>query len=493
MRGNALLRFAAAATLTLAAADGATAQRYNGGSSTKMDGYQSTAPRGGDGGYRRGRGTRGGFGGMLPGVVMTVPTMIPSGGGRYIDDGDVVDRRRTPQRSARRGPSGAPPANERRLVPDEVLIEVANSVTPQRINALQARYRLTRLASQTFQLSGTTMYRWRIPDRRSVVTVVRALEADAVVASAQPNYLYTLQQSEPPAASEGDPAQYELGKLRLPQAHGVTKGDNVLVAVIDSGVDAGHPDLAGSLAQAFNAVDTAVMPDKHGTAIAGLIAAHGRLVGAAPGARLLAARAFDPTGKTAEGTTFNILKGLDWAAANGARVINMSFAGAADPAMHRSLEAAHKKNIVLVAASGNNGAKAPPQFPAAYPEVIAVGGTDADDKLFEMSVRGSHVAIAAPADQVLVAIPDGGYAPSSGTSYSAAEISGIAALMLARKPSLTPDKLRDILLATAKDLGPKGRDAMFGAGLADAYAAITAEDTPTAAAGPVERVSTGTR
>ena len=123
----------------------------------------------------------------------------------------------------------------------------------------------------------------------------------------------------------------------------VAKGDNVLVAVIDSGVDVSHPELAGAVAQTFDAIDTPMTPHKHGTAIAGLIAAHGKLMGAAPAARILAIRAFDPAGASAEGTTFNILKGLDWAAANGARVINMSFAGPADPAIHRSLEAAHKK------------------------------------------------------------------------------------------------------------------------------------------------------
>ena len=94
-----------------------------------------------------------------------------------------------------------------------------------------------------------------------------------------------------------------------------------------------------------------------------------------------------------------------------------------------------------------------------------------------------------------MAIPDGGYEVSSGTSYSAAEISGIVALMLERNGNLTPDKVRAILQATARDLGPKGHDAMFGAGLADAYAAIMAGSAPVAAAVPlpVNRVSTGAR
>ena len=126
--------------------------------------------------------------------------------------------------------------------------------------------------------------------------------------------------------------------------------------------------------------------------------------------------------------------------------------------------------------------------------VIAVSATDADDRLFEHSNRGRHIAIAAPGAQILVAIPDGGYEVSSGTSYSAAEVSGIAALMLERRGGLTPDKVRDILLATAKDLGPKGRDIMFGAGLADAYGALMAEETPMAAMPrPVERANTGAR
>jgi hypothetical protein len=498
---HALLCLATAATLSWAAPDGAFAQKYNSGGASRMDTVRPTGPR--DGGYqgggrdggRRGGGYRPGYGAGIPGIMVA----IPPGGGRFIDDGTIdgvpQGRRAPSRRTTRRGPSGAPPANERRMVPDEVLIKVAGSVTPQQINALQARHRLTRVETLSFEPGSGTLFRWRIPDRRSVAAVVRALEGEAIVAAAQPNYLYRLQQSETPAASEGDPAQYELGKLRLPQAHGVSKGDNIPVAVIDSAVDAGHPDLAGSLAQAFNATGTPVKPDKHGTAIAGLIAAHGRLIGAAPGARILAIRAFDPAVQDNDAMTTSILKGIYWATDNGARVINMSFAGPRDPELQLRLETAHKKGVVLVAASGNNGPKAAPQYPAAYADVIAVGGTDADDKLFELSVRGSHIAVAAPAEKILIAIPDGGYAPSSGTSYSAAEVSGIVALMLARNPRLTPDKVRAILMATAKDLGPKGRDVMFGAGLVDAYAAITAEDAPVASAtpGPVERVSTGKR
>jgi subtilisin family serine protease len=226
-----------------------------------------------------------------------------------------------------------------------------------------------------------------------------------------------------------------------------------------------------------------------------LIAAHAKLMGAAPDSKILAVRAFDPKDAGAEGTTFNVLKSIDWAATHGARVINMSFAGPPDPAIHRSLEAARRKGIVLVAAAGNAGAKSPPLYPAADPNVIAVTATDAEDKLFEQSNRGPYITVAAPGAQILVVSPDSGYDVSSGTSYSAAEVSGIVALMIQRRPDLTPDQVRSILRATAKDLGPKGPDVMFGAGLADAYRALTAEPAPRTAGSPrpLERVSNGAR
>ena len=151
---------------------------------------------------------------------------------------------------------------------------------------------------------------------------------------------------------------------------------------------------------------------------------------------------------------------------------------------------------MLIAAAGNEGPTSAPLFPAAYPNVIAVTATDAEDKLFAQSNRGRHIAVAAPGDQLLVAIPDG-YEVSSGTSYSAAGISGIVALMLERNDRLTPARVRAILQSTARDLGPKGRDPDFGAGLANAVGALSANAAPVTAASsgnlPVERVRTGAR
>lgn len=214
---NALLPIAALAALILAGAGGAWAQNAT---YSRAPGVDRAPPsqgnggyRGGDGGYRGDGGYHGGYrghGGRGPGIIMAIPRAAT--GGPYIED-DTVDvtprHTRQRQRSARRRvPSGAPPAGERRFLPDEVVIEVANSVSTRRIDALQRRFRLSRIERHAFQLTGTTMFRWRIPDRRSVATVVRALERDATVASAQPNYLFTLQQTDGKATSEGDAAQY---------------------------------------------------------------------------------------------------------------------------------------------------------------------------------------------------------------------------------------------------------------------------------------------
>jgi hypothetical protein len=546
VRHDALVCFAAIATLAAALTGDAFAQgKYSNGNGSQNNvaaGKSKALPRGMAGRFTPLRGNAvngaptgksGNFVAPKGGVAATVPSRNGgySGGGYYgggnyrrvygpgyfsggvqplapddiqiIDNGSIdnppQNQNLAPQRTTQRNQSGAPPANERRMVPDEVVIELSNTLSAQQVNALQLRHRLTRIESQTSQLSGTTLYRWRITDRRAVTAVVRALEADGVVASAQPNYLFNTRQSNGSAAGGNDEAQYLLAKLHLPQAHALAMGDDVLVAVIDSGIDADHPELAGSVVGSFDALpppeNGGKIADNHGTAIAGLIAAHGKLMGTAPRARILAVRAFDPKGASAEGTTFSILKGLDWAVQNHARIINMSFAGPSDPAIHRSLEAAHKKGVVLIAAAGNAGPKSPPLYPAADAHVIAVTATDADDKLFALSNRGQYIAVAAPGAQILVAIPDAAYEAGSGTSYSAAEVSGIAALMLQRHPDLTPDRVRAILLATAKDLGPKGRDIMFGAGLVDAYGALTAEGAPMAQAVPlpVSRASTGVR
>ena len=216
----------------------------------------------------------------------------------------------------------------------------------------------------------------------------------------------------------------------------------------------------------------------------GVIASHARLMGAAPSAHLIAIRAFGQGPVGAESSTFVILKSLDYAVTQHAQIINMSFAGPKDSLIERAINAVAAKGIVMIAASGNAGAKSPLLFPAANPNVIAVSATDARDKLFEASNRGSYIALSAPGAEIFLPAPDQKYQITSGTSFAAAYVSGVAALMLERNGALKPDDLRAILTRTARDLGSPGRDDLFGAGEADAFAAVAAcivPDTPVAA------------
>lgn len=377
--------------------------------------------------------------------------------------------------AVRRSVGNQPPANERRFASNEVVIELAGRPSQAEVDALAQRHRLNRVESQPVELTGSTWFRWQIPDGRNVREVIRQLGNDPAVRSAQPNYAFTLQQASPASLTTGvggDAVQYALGKLRLPQAHGLARGEKVLIAVIDSGVDRRHPELRGVVADSFDALGGEEGPHAHGTGIAGAIASRARLMGVAPAASILAIRAFGGTDKGAESTSFLILKSIEHAVEQGARIINMSFAGPHDPAIQRVLAAARAKGVVLIAAAGNAGPKSPPLFPAADPNVIAVTATDAEDRLFSASNRGRHIAIAAPGVDILVPAPRGSYQIQSGTSFAAAHVSGVVALLLERRPDLSPDSVRKILVSTARDLGPRGRDDQFGAGLADAFNAI---------------------
>jgi subtilisin family serine protease len=195
-------------------------------------------------------------------------------------------------------------------------------------------------------------------------------------------------------------------------------------------------------------------------------------MGIAPAARIYAIHAFSSGAASADSTTFNILKGLDWAASKGVRVINMSFAGPRDPSMERALKNAHDKGIVLIAAAGNAGPKSPPLFPGADPNVIAVTATDANDKIFAGANRGRYIAVAAPGVDILVPAPEDTYQLTTGTSVSSAEVAGIAALLLERNPNLGPEDIRKILTTSAKHPGTKERDDDFGSGLVDPSKAI---------------------
>jgi subtilisin family serine protease len=385
-------------------------------------------------------------------------------------------------------PGAAVSRNNRRFVSDEVLVSFADNMAPQAIIGFAQDQRLALLGIHPLPSINTTLFRFRITDRRQVPAVIGALRGDRRIAAVQPNYVYALQDAGQdtgqatgaPSAAIGDAMQYVVSKLHLPQAHDLATGNHVLVAVIDSGIDAQHPDLSGAVAGGFDAVGGEIVPDRHGTGMASAIVAHGRLMGVAPSAHLLAVRAFEAEGGETRGTTARVLDALQWTLNSGARIVNMSFAGPADPDLHKMIMAARQNGMVLIAAAGNDGPRADPDYPAAYPEVIAVTATDIDDQVLDVANRGAYVAVAAPGVEVFVAAPQGGYGFTTGTSVATAHVSGLAALLLERNPRLTPTDVQAILMATAKDLGPKGRDDAYGAGLVDAYAALRAVAPPTA-------------
>ncbi|WP_430649137.1 S8 family serine peptidase [Bradyrhizobium viridifuturi] len=253
-----------------------------------------------------------------------------------------------------------------RTVPNELVAEIDGALTEAETDALARRHGLRRIASQNIPLLGATVGLFRMAGNRSADAVSREFANDSSVRSVQPNYRYALQDQNTPSGGN-DPALYAQTQLHLPEAHRLARGMNVTLAVIDSGIDAAHPELANTVADTFDALGSKDGPHAHGTAIAGAIAARVRLTGSAPEVRILAIRAFGAVAGGAESTSYVILRSLDHAVAHGAQIVNMSFAGPKDALVERAVAAAAASDVVLVAAAGNAGPKSPPLYPAAIP------------------------------------------------------------------------------------------------------------------------------
>jgi Subtilase family len=361
----------------------------------------------------------------------------------------------------------------RTYVPDEIVISV-NSATPQSVeDGVAQRYRLQLIERTPLTLLGQRLVRYRIPDRRSVPAVLAALLAEPGINERQPNYIYRRQQGA--ARPEAPSMQYALAKVGLASDDDAKPGRGVVIGIIDTGVDPGHPDLMATEVVSFDATSAGGdMTSAHGTAIAGIIAAKGTVRGIAPFAKILSARAFTPqkASLVPTSTSYMLAKSFDWTVANGARVLNLSFAGPADPLIQKVVSESDTRNVVMVAAAGNGGRKAAPAYPGAYPEVIAVTATDAADRIYENANQGAYIALAAPGVDILVATKGRGHDLESGTSFAAAHISGIVALIIERNPRIPTTAVRGALISTATDLGMTGRDDAFGAGLVNAPAAL---------------------
>ncbi|MFC0002654.1 type VII secretion-associated serine protease mycosin [Micromonospora siamensis] len=281
--------------------------------------------------------------------------------------------------------------------------------------------------------------------------------------------------------------QWQLEELRAETAWRTATGRGVTVAVIDSGVDGSHPDLAGQVLPGIDLVTPGggVEPDPvgHGTTVAGLIA--GRrddqrgVVGLAPDAKILPVRVLDEENRYDDAMV--VARGVRWAVDNGARVINLSLGGSGDsPALAAAIDYAFARDVVVVACTGNVATSTSSKvwYPAREPGVLAVAGLERNsENLWSGSITGHETVLTAPATSLLGARPDG-YWRVQGTSFAAPLVAATAALVRSRYPQMSAGDVVNRLLSTARDLGPVGRDDRFGYGLVDPVAALTADVPP---------------
>ena len=306
--------------------------------------------------------------------------------------------------------------------------------------------------------------------------------------------------------------QWDMFRVRAPEAWDLTRGAGVVIALIDTGVNAAHQDLAAHVwhnpGEAANGVDddgngfvddlagwdfvtcehfdsggTCLEPttpdadpsdvDNHGTAVAGVAAAVGNnglaIAGMAYEAHVMPVRAVDRDFRVTESA---LIPALAYAADNGARVIQMSLLIAPTPALHDAIQYAAALDVLLVAAGGNSGTSTI-FYPAGYPEVVAVASTNVDDLRSSFSTFNDDIELAAPGERVaaLKGITPGSneiFTSLSGTSVASPHASGLAALLWSWQPALTADQVRAALCGGAVDLGPAGRDPSFGCGRIDA-------------------------
>lgn len=237
------------------------------------------------------------------------------------------------------------------------------------------------------------------------------------------------------------------------------------VGMIDSRVDTEHPALAQSSIHTRSfARPGAEAPEFHGTAIASIIAANSpEYQGLAPNAEVYAASVFELDGKRGEiASTVSLIRALDWLISSSVDVVNISLAGPPNRLLERALDRAASQDMVVMAAAGNGGPVAKPMYPAAYDSVVAVTAVDSARQVFRLANRGDYLALAAPGVDLRHAQSGGGYAASSGTSFAVP----FAVTAAARLSRLSPESdIITMLLESAMDLGPPGRDTIYGYGL----------------------------
>lgn len=287
--------------------------------------------------------------------------------------------------------------------------------------------------------------------------------------------------------------QWQLAQLRAHEAWHTSKGQGVLIAVLDTGVDDRHPDLVGAVTigpDLTGATRPRQLWGHHGTAMASLIAGRGHgpgskrgVVGVAPAAQILSIRVTlendDPLrGKQSTSGRDALAKGIRYAVDHGADVVSMSLGGGSgswegSAAEEEAVQYALERGAVLVASSGNDGESTNRKnFPAAYPGVIAVGAVDQHLKVAAFSNRQDYLSVVAPGTEIVSADGPGSYVIGDGTSSAAAMVAGIAALITSEYPDLTPLEVRRAIERGTRKRPARGHSRAYGHGVANALLAL---------------------
>ena len=279
----------------------------------------------------------------------------------------------------------------------------------------------------------------------------------------------------PTAVVPNDPllrASWALAKTNATGAWSLTTGHaNTVVAVLDTGVDAGHPDLQGALVSGYDTVNEDADPSDdhgHGTMVAGVIAARANNgIGAAGTCWRCSLMPIKVIAASGAGSAGDVAEGITWAVDHGARVINMSFTlSGPDTGVGAAIARARAHGVLVVAAAGNTGTL-DATYPAAFPGVLSVAGTDSADARYGWSNYGSWVRVAAPGCNQTTAV-GGGYGDFCGTSSATAFVAGLAGLVRSYAPRLSPDGVGDALSAHAAPVGD-----FVSAGRVDAAAVLS--------------------
>nr|WP_229259822.1 S8 family serine peptidase [Duganella aquatilis] len=327
------------------------------------------------------------------------------------------------------------------------LDDSGRSARRRRAEALAQQHGLALLDDWPMPVLGIDCYVMRYPDNETADHIIALLTHDPQVEWAQPVARFSGMGQEAASADPLYPVQPAARYWHVAELHRYTTGRNVKVAVVDSGIDAGHPDLQGQLAVNSNFVDAGpTPPENHGTAVAGIIAAragNGGIIGVAPQARLMGLRAcWQLPDQATRCNSFTLAKAINYAILNGARVINLSLSGPPDRLLDRLLDVALERGIGVVGAvdAQNSG----PAFPASHRGVLAVGSQGQGGK----TVLGEPLLLA-PGNDIPTTAPGGRWAFVNGSSYAAAHVSGMLALLDELQPDASPAQLRTLLQPAA--------------------------------------------